>query len=67
MPFGERELVEVELDRFDLPVVPHFVAEPEEGILDGSPDLRDQMELAERPFLAGECDVEVDRPPRRRR
>ena len=56
---GEREPVEVELDRLDLPVVPHLIAEPEEGVLDGSPDLRDQVQLAERPLLAGERHVEV--------
>ena len=60
MPLRERELVEVELDRLDLPVVPHLVAQPEEGILDGSPDLRDQVQLSQRPLLAGKRDVEVD-------
>ena len=60
MPLREGELVEVELDRLDLPVVPHLVAEPEEGVLDGSPDLGDQVELAERRRIAGERHVEVD-------
>ena len=60
MPLREGELVEVELDRLDLAVVPHLVAEPEEGVLDGSPDLRDQVELADRRRLTGERHVEVD-------
>ena len=59
MRLREREPVEVVLDGLDLPVVPHLVAEPEEGVLDGSPDLRDQVQLAERPLLAGERHVEV--------
>ena len=60
MPFRERELVEVELDGLDLPVVPDLVAEPEERVLDRSPDLGDQVQLAERRRLAGERHVEVD-------
>ena len=60
MPLREGELVEVELDRLDLPIVAHLVTEAEERVLDRAPDLRDQMELAERPRLAGERDVEVD-------
>ena len=60
MPLRERELVEVELDGLDLPVVPHLVAEAEERVLDRPPDLRDQVELAERRRLAGERHVEVD-------
>ena len=60
MPLREGELVEVVLDRLDLPVVPHLVAQPEERILDRAPDLRDQVQLSERPLLAGERDVEVD-------
>jgi hypothetical protein len=59
MPLREGELVEVELDGLDLAVVPDFVAEPEEGVLDGPADLRDQVQLAERPLLAGQSDVEV--------
>ena len=60
MPLRKGELVEVELDRLDLSIVSHLVAEPEEGVLDGPPDLRDQVELAERRRLTGERDVEVD-------
>ena len=48
MPLREGELVEVVLDRLDLPVVAHLVAEAEERVLDGPPDLRDQVQLAER-------------------
>ena len=59
MPFRERELVEVELDGLDLPVVPNLVAEPEERVLDRSPDLRDQVQLSERRRVAGERHVEV--------
>ena len=54
----ERELVEVVLDRLDLAVVAHLVAEPEERVLDGAPHLRDRMEVAERQLLARQRDVE---------
>ena len=54
----ERELVEVVLDRLDLAVVAHLVAEPEEGVLDGAADLRDRVEVPERQLLAGKRDVD---------
>ena len=54
----ERELVEVVLDRLDLAVVAHLVAEPEERVLDGAAHLGDRVEVAERQLLAGERDVD---------
>ena len=61
---GERELVEVVLDRLDLAVVAHLVAEADEGVLDHAARLRDRMELAERQLLAGERDVDDVVPER---
>src|SRR3954462_4051311 len=58
MPRVEGELVEVELDRLDLAVVPDLVAEPEEGVLDLTPGLRDRVEVPERQRVAREGDVD---------
>ena len=39
----ERELVEVVLDRLDLAVVAHLIAEPEERVFNDPADLRDRV------------------------
>ena len=58
MPRIEGELVEVVLGGLDLAVVADLVAEPEEGVLDLAPGLRDRMQVAERQALARERDVD---------
>ena len=58
VPRVEGELVEVVLDRLDLAVVAHLVAEPDEGVLDLATGLRDRVQVAERELVAGEGDVD---------
>src|SRR5580765_8575012 len=62
---GERELVEVELDRLDFAVIPDLVAEAEERVLDDPPDLRDRMEVTDGQLLAGQGHVDhlIAKPP----
>ena len=54
----EGELVEVVVNRLDLAVVDHLVAEPEEGVLDDPARERRRMQRSESPFLARERDVD---------
>ena len=58
MPGRELELVEVVLGRLDLAVVAHVVAETDERVLDGPPNLRDRVEPTARRALARERDVD---------
>src|SRR5439155_558338 len=61
----EGELVEVVLDRLDLAVVAHLVAEAEERVLDHAADLRDRVQVADGQLLARERDVDhlLAQPP----
>ena len=58
VPLVERELVEVVLDRLDLAVVAHLVAQADERVLDLAAGLGDRVQVAERELVARERDVD---------
>jgi hypothetical protein len=58
VPVREGELVEVVLGRLHLPVVPDFVAEPDERVFDLAAGLRDRVQMPEREPFPRERDID---------